>query len=152
MNLAFDYLVCSDAFDAYILDGSLSISLHAPNSTLTMDMLIQSGADEDVYWINNYRMTVTDFSSYLSMTISGRFYDPAYGYVTVSTPQSIDADYADMVPGSGELLVVGSAGAAGGPTMAKLTFSDSGVFSVAADTNGDGLYNWDSGERYWSSY
>ena len=149
MTLDMAYLSCSDAFGFFNMAGTLSISGDYSSVSITMDVYVQNGKDGPVFWIHNYRINVEDYGSYVSMTLSGRFYDPSYGYVTLSTQQAIMANYPNMVPESGVLLVVGKNGAVGGPTMARLTCQPSSKFIVEADTVGDGVFDWVSEELSW---
>jgi hypothetical protein len=86
------------------------------------------------------------------MTISGDFYYPDYGYVSLTTEQTLIIDASTMTPTSGVLVVSGENGSAGGPTRARLTCYSSGQFQVEADTNGDGEYNWTSALLSWDEY
>lgn len=80
------------------------------------------------------------------------FYDPQDGYVSVSIIENpIVYDY-DRVPTSGVILAEGENGVSGGPTMDRLTCYPSGLFNVQADTNGDGIYDWDSWDLPWDDY
>jgi hypothetical protein len=82
--------------------------------------------------------------------ISGRYYDPDYGYVEVYTEGPLRIDDGDDWPSDGVLVVTGDTGIAGGSTMARLTALSSTTYQVEADTNGDGTYDWDSGVLYWA--
>ena len=53
-----------------------------------MNMYLQDGSNDDVFWINNHQMQVVYYTSYMSVTVSGNFHDPDYGYVPLSTQQS----------------------------------------------------------------
>ena len=117
-----------------------------------MDMYLQDGNSNDVYWINNYNIEAIEYPSYVSMTISGIFYDPHYGYVTLSTPENLIVYDYDRVPTSGILLVEGDNGVSGFPTKARLTCYSSSLFNVEADTDGDGIYDWSSGVLSWDDY
>ena len=145
-----DYLSCSDDYGAFNMAGTLSMSSRTSSASIRMDMYIQNGYSGDVFWLRDYQITVTEDALEVSMNISGRFYHPDYGYVTLSTEQAIIAEASDMFPVSGVLIVVGETGLEGGPTKAKLTFSGSDSFSVEADTNGNGVFDWDSGELFWN--
>ena len=119
------------------------------SSTANMDIYFQNGEDGDVYWINNFRVETTEIASDLSMNMEGRFYHPTFGYVDLTTPLDVVTDVSDIMPVSGELMLVGEKGSAGGATKARLVFMAAGKFRVEADTNGDGIFNWDSGELSW---
>ncbi|WP_419655630.1 uncharacterized protein Dvar_47240 [Desulfosarcina variabilis str. Montpellier] len=86
------------------------------------------------------------------MTISGDFYYPDYGYVSLSTEQTLIIDASTGTPSSGVLIVTGENGSSGGPTEARLTCYSEGQFQVEADTDGDGVYDWTSDMLSWDSY
>jgi hypothetical protein len=151
IKLDFNYLKANYGSTSYIFDGTISINIQATDATMTMNMYIQDSNSGDVFWIDGYRMGISADDSYYAITISGNFYDPHYGYVTVSTQQNLLVSESDMIPYSGILIAVGENGTAGGPTKARLTCYSSGSFQVEADTNGDGVYDWDSGDLSWSN-
>ncbi len=115
-------------------------------------MLFQDGNSSDVFWINDYQMDVVETYPTMSMTIFGSFYNPHYGYVTLSTQQALVINMADQVPSAGILIAVGYNGSAGGPTMARLTCLSSGLFKVESDIDGDGVYDTESEDLFWSDY
>ena len=150
--IRFDYLESRDTSGSCVFDGSIQMVAQASSITLTMDMYLQDGSSGDVFWINNYQMQVVHYDSFMSVTVSGNFYDPDYGYVTLSTQQVLIIDDYTMTPRSGILIAGGENGSAGGPTSAKLTCYPSALFQVEADTDGDGGYDWESGSQSWDDY
>jgi hypothetical protein len=114
-----------------------------------MDLLAKVGQDNEVFWINDYRIEVRERITELFLNISGKFYDPKYGYVALSTQQELIIDVNDMLPTSGVLIATGRNGIAGGVTRASLICYPTGIFEVKVDTNGDGFYDWNSGQLYW---
>lgn len=152
INMVYDigYLSCSDGYGTYKMAGTLSMDNQASSPLIKMGMYIQDGNDDYVFWIRDYQITAAEDASGVAMNISGRFYHPDYGYVTLSTQQALITNFSDVLPVSGVLIAIGETGSEGGPTKAKLTFVDSDLFRVEADTNGSGVYDWDSGELLWS--
>lgn len=153
-SITFDlqYLTGTQLSGSYIIDGSLVIVNQSTGFTISMNMYLQNGNSSDVFWISDYHMEGVEDATNLLMNISGNFYDPEYGHITLSTLQDLTMNVDETVPSSGILAVVGENGPAGGPTMAKLTCYPSGLFQVEADTNGDGIYDWDSGTLSWDDY
>jgi hypothetical protein len=98
------------------------------------------------FWINDHQMEVVETGPTMSMSISGNVHSPQYGYVTLSTQPAFVVDTTDQVPSTGILIVVGENGSVGGPTMARLTCLSTGLFKVETDTDGDGVYDTDSGD------
>jgi hypothetical protein len=150
INFSFGYLTSTEPSGSSVIDGNLLIINQSNGFTLSMDMYLQDGSD--VYWINNYNIEAIEYPSSVSITVSGIFYDPNYGYVTLSTSENLIVYDNDRLPTSGILLVEGENGVSGGPTRAKLTCKSFGLFNVEADTDGDGIYEWDSGDLSWDDY
>lgn len=146
----FGYLTSTEPSGSSIIDGNLLIVNQSNGFNITMDMYLQDGSD--VYWINNYNIEAIENPSSVSITVSGVFYDPNYGYVTLSTPENLVVYGNDRLPTSGILLVEGEMGVSGGPTKAKLTCKPTGLFQVEADTDGDGIYEWASGDLSWDDH
>jgi hypothetical protein len=148
----FGYLTSSEPSGSFIIDGTMSIVNQPAGFTITMDMYLKDGNSGDVCWIDNYHIEAIEYASYVSMAVSGVFYDPQDGYVSVSTLENLIVYDYDRVPASGVILAEGENGVSGGPTMARLTCYPSGLFNVQADTDGDGIYDWDSGDLSWNDY
>ena len=84
---------------------------------------------------------------YLFYWWSGRYYDLDEGYVVVSTDSPFRVYDGDDWPSEGVLVVTGD-----GSTKARLTVLTSTTFRVEADTDGDGSYDFDSGDLNWSDF
>jgi hypothetical protein len=78
------------------------------------------------------------------ISLSGRYYDPDFGYVDVSTTIPFILDYDAEWPISGELLCSGAGSAA------ILTVIDATSYIVDADRNGDGVYEYNVGPFLWA--
>jgi hypothetical protein len=152
LSIDFNNLSATDASQTYIFDGSIDITAQSSIATITINMYLQDGSTDEVFWLNNFQMTVTDHLATLEMIVSGTFYSPDHGYVTLSTQQTLTIDSDTMTPISGVLVATGENGSAGGPTQARLTCYSSGEFQVEADTDGDGTYDWTSEPLSWDEY
>jgi len=145
-NFSFDNLTVTSGSDSFTLDGTISYDVSGSTTTATMTMLLQDNNTLKVYWIKDYALTLTEGVNYeVTFNISGYYYDPDYGYITISTPTPLVIYYGDSWPSDGVLVVTGD-----GNTKARLTVLSSTTYQVEADTNGDGSYDWDSGVLYWS--
>jgi hypothetical protein len=89
--------------------------------------------------MNDYVATITDGDyndygsySYPTLTESGTYYYPDYGYVTISTPVTLKIGSYGV--SSGVLKAVGADG-----STATITFSN-GAYSISIDDNGDGSF------------
>lgn len=125
------------------LDGSISMESSGSSITNTMDLKIKD-EDDLVYWINNYVIDVTDNDTYVLVSATGRYYDPNYGYVDITTPTPLLIYGDDSYPSSGVFIVTGAS------SSARLEALTSETYQITADTDGDGFYDdYDSGVQYW---
>lgn len=142
ITYTFDQINSADV----ILKGTINIddSDYPPNSSTTFNMLIENVSNSKVYKFENYLLSSTEDDTSIAFEMTGTYYDPDYGYVTVSTPVDFIIGIDDEWPSSGEMLCVG---ANGGQT--KLTALDNATYNISVDSNGDsafetvlGPYNW----------
>lgn len=136
----------TETIDGYsiILDGSIGMETSGDTITNTLDLKMKS--DGIVYWINNYVITVTEFETYITISVTGRYYDHFEGYVDITTdiPLLIYGD--DFYPSSGVLIVTGDS------SGARMEALNNETYEILVDTDGDGTYEYDAGEYYWDSY
>jgi hypothetical protein len=126
------------------LDGDMSLDfLHLPTMvTLTAySKDIESG---QIYWIKDYAMNITEFAGYIEIEIFGAFYHPDHGYVNLTTTEPFIVHHEDEWPTSGLLGIEGHKN-----TQAELTALNQMTYSVAADTDGNGVFDWDSRILNW---
>jgi hypothetical protein len=97
--------------------------------TITYNIYLTDDIESKTYWFKDY--VIKNNGS--GVEINGRIYDPDLGYVDLQTVQ-------DITSSSGVLVATGSNG-----TRARLTILSSSTYKVEADTDGDGVYDWDSG-------
>jgi hypothetical protein len=150
LSFSFESLTVVSGADSLTLAGTISYDFTSSPVRVTMDMLYCDNSTGKVYWVANYSINVTEGSGYLEVEISGRYYDPDYGYVEVYTEEPLRIYDGDDWPSDGVLVITGDTGIVGGSTMARLTPLSSTTYQVEADTDGDGTYDWDSGVLYWS--
>ena len=67
----------------------------------------------------------------------------------ISNPTPFRIYSSDEKPSQGVLVVDGKTGIAGGSSKARLTVVSSTTYTVEADTDGDGAYDWNSGIKSW---
>ena len=127
---------------------SMSVPFFSPTYDMTVDMLVKDNDSGKVYWINDVAMRVMEASTYTEITESGRFYDPDYGFVELTTTSPVRIYDGDFWPSRGVVVVEGSSGLAGGSTRARLTMLDSSTYRIQADTNGDGGYDYEAVESW----
>lgn len=147
-----DYASTFDRFsvtiedDSFTIDGDVTYFFPSSTSfTATIEMRIRDGASGDVLWLNNYEMSFTEGDSYDQLSVSGRYYDPDYGYVNLSTSSTTPLRfYSGYYPSQGVMFCAGKNSAA------RFTALSSTTFKVEADTDGDGSYDdWASGTLEW---
>jgi len=149
-SFTFTCLTGTSGSDSVTLSGNISCDLTVHPATMTMSMLVRDNSTGKVYWVRDYTMTVTEGPTYVDVELSGRYYDPDYGYAIVTTSTPFRIYGGDDWPSDGVLVVTGNTGIAGGSTMARLTALSSSTYQIEADTDGDGSYDWDSGVLNWS--
>lgn len=149
-KLNFDYITATNGSGSVTMTGQIQLSQSGSTLMATMDMLIRDDNMNRVCKIENYQMTIADMYNYEEIEISGRFYDPDYGYVDLQTISPLLVYNYDDYPSSGQLVLTGETGTAGGPTSARLTALDADTCRVEADTDGDGGYDYDSGPIPWT--
>ncbi len=132
-------------------NGNLTVSGSGNTINMIMNMVIEDNNSDKTSWIKDYTLTETEGSGYIDQDFLGQYYDSEYGYATVTTPTPFRIMSGSSYPSAGEMLAVGAEGSAGGSTKARLTASSTG-YTIEADTNGDGTYDYNSGELSWDTY
>jgi hypothetical protein len=126
------------------LDGEISIDLLHPPITATFSAHSKDSESGQVYWIKDYSMNITEFAGYIEIEIFGRFYHPDHGFVNLTTTEPFIVHHEDDWPTSGLFVIQGE-----NNTKAELSALDQLTCSVTADTDGDGVFDWDSGILNW---
>jgi hypothetical protein len=88
-----------------------------------------------VYWVHGLSITITALPTYHDVTVSGVFYHPAHGYVTVSTPATLRIFVTDRYPASGSLLLTDAQN-----RRALITALDATMYQLQIDAHGNGSY------------
>jgi YVTN family beta-propeller protein len=149
-SFSFSNLTVTSDGDSLTLDGDVSFEITGSQATITIDMLVKDNTTAKVYWLSDWTMTFTEEADHVVFQMSGHYYDPDHGYVIISTPVPFVVYYGEDGPREGQLVITGNTGIAGGSTMARLTALSPTTFQVEADTDGDGVYDWNSGPINWS--
>ncbi|MCJ7542918.1 MAG: hypothetical protein MUO88_24995 [Desulfobacterales bacterium] len=127
------------------LDGEISIDFLHPPITAILSAYSKDIESGQVYWIKDYSMNITEFAGYIEIELFGTFYHPDYGFVNLTTAEPFIVHHEDDWPTSGLLVIQGEKN-----TQAELSALDQLNCSVAADTDGDGVFDWDSGILNWT--
>jgi hypothetical protein len=152
-TMSFDNLTSTSASDSVTLKGDISlVNVTAYGGTMIMNMTMQDNSTKETFRLVDYKIVVTEQFDSIGIDISGRYYDPNYGYVDISTPTLFRIYEGNENPSKGVLVVTGKTGIGGGSTKARLKTISSSTYKVEADTDGDGLYDYDTGVLYWLHY
>jgi hypothetical protein len=151
-SFTFDRYTVASGDGSFSCSGSISYDMGSYPQTATVNMYMKDGATAAVYRLENYVMSMSDYGSYAEVSIiSGNFYHPEYGYVSLATTTPLQIYFSDDWPFAGELVCTGEKGIAGGPTKARLTVISSTEYQIEADTDGDGTYDYNSGVLHWAN-
>ncbi len=129
LTVSFTSLVVTEGGVAFTAAGSVSVSVGTGTETTTISLVLQNSTTGKTYWVKDYTYTLNGGA----LTISGTYYDPVHGYVTISTLTPLQVTSSDAWPTAGVLLFTGANG-----SSARLTFSAAG-YTVEVDT-GNGVY------------
>ncbi|QWV91999.1 hypothetical protein KP004_12270 [Geomonas oryzisoli] len=105
---------------------AFSVDAAATSETLKMSCTVSVNSSPN-YWVKDWTYTYTAGT----LTITGVYYHPSYGYVEVTTPTPLKVSSISGVPTSGVFQAAGAH-----CSKARLTFSSTG--SAVTATGGDG--------------
>ena len=129
--------------DTMTISGTIStISADQGSRSIFFDLYSREENTNQVYWFNNYKMDITDYTDYSEISIKGRFYDPDYGYVDLSTESPVILQNDGDTFSGGVLIITGLQGSAGGNTKARYSVATD---YLEMDADGDGSFEWNSG-------
>ncbi len=150
-SISLHTLTVTQGSDSFTTDGDISYDFSTSPKTVTMNnLLIKDNTTSQVFKIENLSMTLVDGSNYVEVNVvSGRFYHPDHGYVDTQTTAPFRIYDRDDWPSQGVLICTGATGGGGGNTVARLTALSSTQYQVEADTDGDGIYDYNSGNLLW---
>jgi len=143
LSIFFNNLSETNAGETYRFDGEINIVESGGSILIDLELLIQNPSGE-VFWVNNYFITLTEGPGYEDVEATGRFYHPNYGYVDFSTEVTLRTLDIDDWPSSGTLLFEGA-----NNTSARLIAVDALTAQVTADTDGDTIVDFDTGPINW---
>ena len=126
------------------LDGDLSIDYTVTPHEITLNAYGQDPNSGKVFWIDNYTIRIVEYAGYEEIDMSGTFYHPDHGYVTLSTVDPFVLNDGDEWPNGGTMVVIGA-----NNSKVKLTALSNLTCSVDVDVDGDGVYELLSGVMNW---
>lgn len=130
MSITFSPLTVSENGTSSTMYGTVTFAVSGSTETLTVSCTVQNSAGK-VFWVKDWTFSL---SGSTTLTITGRYYEPSYGYVDITTPTPLTVNSLSGNPTAGVLLFSGSNG-----TKARITFDVSG-YTVSVDTAGNGQF------------
>lgn len=129
--------VVETSFNWTLTQGSATFAMAANQGgeTDTIDVVMRDNVQQKTYWVNHYVMVLTYGTTVDTGTLSGRYYDPDYGFVDITTMTPLTIPNTSL-PTGGVVLFSGSA------SKAKLTFNSDQTTLLELDANNDGTYEW----------
>jgi hypothetical protein len=154
LNITFNYnnLTGTGDGESVTLKGTMEMVYSINSMLMSFTMTAQDNITSKTYLLEDWVMEVTEGPGYYDAELSGRYYDPDYGYVdfvTTAPLRFIDGD--DDWPSSGSYTATGAPGTSGGPTMARLVVINSTTYEIDVDADGDGQYEYNSGPLLWEN-
>ncbi|GFE59279.1 hypothetical protein [Geobacter sp. AOG1] len=125
-SLSFTDFAATESGKTFTMSGTISWSLSSTGTrAVTANLFLRNNTTGAISWVKDYTFTLT---AQWALTITGRYYDPVYGYVDISTPVPLQVSSLSGQPTSGVLLFTGASG-----TSARITFNATG-YTVEVDT------------------
>lgn len=147
MTFSFNSFQIQAPSESSILEGTVLVEINGSTAMMTMNTLSRDDQKNKTFKMENLKFKVISGSGFSDITITGRFYDPEYGYVDITTPVPFRVNNGSNWPSSGEMLSIGKKGTVSGKTKARMIGYVS-TYSIEVDTSGDGVYDvFESG--YW---
>ena len=145
-SFLFSNLTITSDGQSNTVNGTLECDFQGSDVIITTNMFVSQSPSGLVCWLNNYTVQIYDNQ----MEISGRYYNPIHGYVDIITTSPLIIPEAGQFPSAGIVEFTGAVGAGGQPTKAQLTAISSTTCQITADTDGNGINDYDTGEIFWT--
>lgn len=129
---------------SHTLDGEISLDFTETPIVATFTVYSKDKQSGQVYWLKNYSINLYELSNRFEIEIFGTFYNPDSGFVTLTTIEPFVVFAEDDWPASGQMLIQGDSA-----TNAQLTAIDQLHYRIEADTEGDGIFDLNSGLLNW---
>lgn len=145
-SFSFSNLTTNSDGQSSTVNGTLECDFQGGDVIITTNMFVAQSSSGLVCWLNNY--TVQIYGN--QMEISGRYYNPIHGYVDFITISPLIISEISQFPSDGIVEFTGAVGPGGQQTKAQLTAISSTTCQITADTVGDGINDYDTGEILWT--
>lgn len=144
---SFELMHVTSGSESHSFSGDISVNLSGSSSTVMMNFLLKDDQTEKVFWVKDFSLTSVEGSNSVEISFTGRFYHPDEGYVDVQTEATFEVVGSDIYPSSGSAVAHGA-----NNTRARLVAVSSVKCRVTADTTGNGIHDFNSGELNWSDF
>ena len=145
-SLTFTNLTTTADGQSNTVNGTLECDFQGSDFIITTNMVVAQSSSGLVCWLNNYTVQIAGSQ----MEISGRYYSPIHGYIDFVTTSPLIISSPGQFPSAGVIAFTGAVGTGGLQTTAQLTALSSTTCQVTADTDGDGVDDFDTGEILWT--
>jgi len=151
-DIHFDDLIASGDAGTQTISGSVRMESDQTDDNYSfISMRINMVTTEDTgktHWLDD--MVIEHGQDYryngaLTVGMNGRFYDHDHGYVDIDTETPFKYYDNNIYPSQGEYVMKGADN-----TRARFICIDNQIYRLLADTNGDGVDDYNSGALYWS--
>lgn len=129
--MEFNPLSVVSGAENFTMSGKVTVT----SSAVTMDVRARNNNTGLVEWLNNLTISLTDHFSFLEMSIMGRYYHPAHGYVDIVTNTPFQINYADQWPNVGTMTITGASG-----SKARVIAISNTQYTLDVDADGDDIY------------
>lgn len=146
-SMTFTSVTFSSAGESVTMNGSFTTSnLSVSGMRVTMNLDARNNNTGETIRMSNYIVDYLIGASSMTMDIvSGTFYDPTNGYVSVVTTSPLVQNYADAYPSSGTIVATGT-----GNSKVRLVVLSSTQVLISADADGNGTYEYGPVTRNWA--
>lgn len=144
-TFTFTSLTGTEDGESFRLNGELSITATGNSEVVTMDLLFEDLTTDEIVWMRDIEITITEGLGYEDFEIEGRVYHPEHGYVEIETVTPFRTYSGEDNPSEGEMLLTGADQA-----QIRLEAISNIQYEVTADLDADGdfetgpeTYNWE---------
>jgi hypothetical protein len=133
MSFTFSAFSVVDGTDSIAMSGTAALTLvSSTQSQLAMTLVAR--VNQVTFRVVDYTLLETDFGTYQTTAISGRFYNPVHGYVDIETLTALETESFAAWPRAGVVRFTGAAGA-----TVTLTFGATSVIGTGSDSQGNAI-------------
>lgn len=135
----------------YLMDGTMEYTASAGDEhTVTVNATVSYVNDSYNVELIGYvdRFSYDDETGATTENVSGIFVSSQIGAVRIGTDVSVVTYDDEGYPSSGTLVITGASTDLGN-SSAKVVFGENATFTVSCDEDGDGVYEWESGQLAW---